>query len=263
MKNIFQSILCRESALRCAFGGCLLRKRHRSGLHRTDGRHLARRRIARHHAEPRHAGCPCLDPLLERRRADLAERPAAAGPRKLCRTDHRAVERRRVCQQARNHTRQGGPFVPVPQRRSERSARTAGVRGQDQMAPLYIRIRSVLGANIDPTYSNVLEVNVQIYRISLVLGTVLDSNWGETSMRLASPEENGIYTGFMASPDGRTGGSARRTTSCGATSARTARPSTPRRTTATGTSGSRNPQDATTRPSIRSKDGGADSTSTI
>ena len=67
----------------------------------------------------------------------------------------------------------------------------------DQMAPLYIRIRSVLGANIDPTYSNVLEVNVQIYRISLVLGTVLDSNWGETSMRLASPEENGIYTGFM------------------------------------------------------------------
>ena len=45
----------------------------------------------------------------------------------------------------------------------------------DRMAPLYIRIRSVLDANIDPAYSNVLEVNVQIYRISGCYYTTLNT----------------------------------------------------------------------------------------
>ena len=38
---------------------------------------------------------------------------------------------------------------------------------------------------------------VQSYKIHLILGTVLDKDWNETAMRLASPEENGIYQGFM------------------------------------------------------------------
>lgn len=67
----------------------------------------------------------------------------------------------------------------------------------DVKAPLYIRIRSVLAANMQPTYSSVLKVMVQSYRIHLILGTVLDKDWNETSMKLASPEENGIYQGFM------------------------------------------------------------------
>lgn len=67
----------------------------------------------------------------------------------------------------------------------------------DEKAPLYIRIRSVLAANIEPSYSSVIEVMVQSYRIHLILGTVLDKDWNETSMTLASPEENGIYQGFM------------------------------------------------------------------
>ena len=67
----------------------------------------------------------------------------------------------------------------------------------EEKAPLYIRIRSVLAANIEPAYSTVIKVMVQSYRIHLTLGTVLDKDWNETSMKLASPEENGIYRGFM------------------------------------------------------------------
>ncbi len=67
----------------------------------------------------------------------------------------------------------------------------------DEKAPLYIRIKSVLGDNIEPTYSSIIKVMVQPYKIHLTLGTVLDSDRNETSMTLASPEENGIYVGFM------------------------------------------------------------------
>lgn len=67
----------------------------------------------------------------------------------------------------------------------------------DQPAPLYIRIRSVLAANLKPRYSDVIKVTVQSYRIRLILGTVLDKDGNETAMTLASPDENGIYTGFM------------------------------------------------------------------
>ncbi len=67
----------------------------------------------------------------------------------------------------------------------------------DEKAPLYIRIRSVLAANAAPSYSSVIQVMVQSYKIHLILGTVLDKDWNETSMTLASPEENGIYQGFM------------------------------------------------------------------
>lgn len=67
----------------------------------------------------------------------------------------------------------------------------------DRMSPLYIRVRSVLGANIAPQYSAVMKVNVQPYRIHLNLATVLDKDRNETAMTLLSPEENGIYSGFM------------------------------------------------------------------
>jgi hypothetical protein len=67
----------------------------------------------------------------------------------------------------------------------------------DVLAPLWIRVKSSLGANMAPTYSNVLKVAVQPYRIHLNLGRVLDKDQNETSMQLASPTENGIYRGFM------------------------------------------------------------------
>lgn len=64
-------------------------------------------------------------------------------------------------------------------------------------APLWIRVRSSLAANLEPDYSNTLRLDVQSYRISLTLAKVLDASKGETGMTLASPEENGIYCGFM------------------------------------------------------------------
>ncbi len=67
----------------------------------------------------------------------------------------------------------------------------------DVKAPLYIRIKSSLAANMNPSYSSVIKVMVQTYRIHLILATVLDKDWNETAMTLASPEENGIYQGFM------------------------------------------------------------------
>lgn len=67
----------------------------------------------------------------------------------------------------------------------------------EKKAPLYIRIRSVLAANTEISYSSVLKAMVQSYKIHLNLGTVLDKDWNETNMLLASPEENGIYHGFM------------------------------------------------------------------
>lgn len=67
----------------------------------------------------------------------------------------------------------------------------------EEKAPLYIRIRSVLASNTVPSYSSIIKVMVQSYRIHLVLGTVLDKDWNETDTQLASPEENGIYQGFM------------------------------------------------------------------
>lgn len=67
----------------------------------------------------------------------------------------------------------------------------------DEKAPLFVRIKSVLAANLEPSYSSTLKVMVQPYRIRLILGTVLDKDWNETAMKLASPDENGIYQGFM------------------------------------------------------------------
>ena len=59
--------------------------------------------------------------------------------------------------------------------------------------PLYIRIKSQLGSNIAPTYSNVLKLNVTPYVIDMSVGFILDSNQSETGATLASPASDGIY----------------------------------------------------------------------
>ncbi len=64
-------------------------------------------------------------------------------------------------------------------------------------APLYIRIKSVLGNNLDPTYSNVMTLNVTPYVIDMTVGYYLDSNKGETSKTLYSANSDGIYEGFI------------------------------------------------------------------
>lgn len=67
----------------------------------------------------------------------------------------------------------------------------------DQYAPLYFRIKSQLGANLDAAYSNVCLVNVTPFTIHMNTLAILNSDKSKTLTTLYSPEENGIYTGYM------------------------------------------------------------------
>jgi len=54
--------------------------------------------------------------------------------------------------------------------------------------PLYFRIKSVTGANMDGPYSEVATVNVTSYLIDMSVGTILDAAKAETGRILVSPE---------------------------------------------------------------------------
>lgn len=64
-------------------------------------------------------------------------------------------------------------------------------------ATVYVRVKSSLGANIEPKYSNVLTISVTPYLIDLTVGYYLDEGQNETGIILSSPEANGIYSGFV------------------------------------------------------------------
>ncbi len=63
-------------------------------------------------------------------------------------------------------------------------------------SPLHIRVKSVLGENVEPKYSNVLVVNVTPYVIDMRFGLCLTKDKEETGMKLYSAESNGVYVGF-------------------------------------------------------------------
>lgn len=63
--------------------------------------------------------------------------------------------------------------------------------------PLYIRIKSTLGANIDPSYSNVLALNVTPYYVDKSFAYYLNSSHEDTGKTLASPYSDGVYYGFI------------------------------------------------------------------
>ena len=67
----------------------------------------------------------------------------------------------------------------------------------EQSVPMYFRIKSQLGANQEPVYSNVCKVNVNSYLIHMNSMAILSSDKSKTLTTLYSPEENGIYTGYM------------------------------------------------------------------
>ncbi len=69
--------------------------------------------------------------------------------------------------------------------------------GGGKASPLYIRVKSVIGENIEADYSNVLVVNVTPYVIDMTVGFCLDKDKAETGITLYSAESNGIYTGFV------------------------------------------------------------------
>jgi len=63
--------------------------------------------------------------------------------------------------------------------------------------PLYFRIRSEIGANVDSKYSNIVQVNVTPYDIGMSIGYILEADQTESPYRLYSPTSNGVYTGFI------------------------------------------------------------------
>ena len=75
-------------------------------------------------------------------------------------------------------------------------AKDLGMTPGDE-APLYFRIKSQMGANLDAAYSNVCQVNVTPYIIHMNSMAILSSDKSKTLTTLYSPLEDGIYTGYM------------------------------------------------------------------
>ena len=67
----------------------------------------------------------------------------------------------------------------------------------DVSAPVYFRIKSQMGANLDAAFSNVCQVNVTPYLIDMSYINILNSNKDAVLTYLYSPEKNGFYTGYI------------------------------------------------------------------
>ena len=66
-----------------------------------------------------------------------------------------------------------------------------------QSAPLYFRIKSLMGNNLDAAYSNVCQVNVTPYIIHMDKMTIWNADKNKELTYLYSPNEDGIYAGYM------------------------------------------------------------------
>lgn len=62
---------------------------------------------------------------------------------------------------------------------------------------LYFRLKASIGDNMEPKFSRTLTVKVTPYTLSMKELHVLKEDKSSTIATLYSPEENGIYTGFM------------------------------------------------------------------
>ena len=67
----------------------------------------------------------------------------------------------------------------------------------DVASTLYIRMRSVLANNLDPQYSNIYQIQVTPYSIDMTIGFVLNASRADTGNTLASPNSDGVYSGFL------------------------------------------------------------------
>ena len=68
----------------------------------------------------------------------------------------------------------------------------------EQNAPVYFRVKSQMGANLDAAYSNVCQVNVTPYMIHMNKLTLVEKeDKSKVVDYLYSPNEDGIYTGYM------------------------------------------------------------------
>lgn len=64
-------------------------------------------------------------------------------------------------------------------------------------APVYFRIKSQVGANLDAAFSNVCQVNVTPYLIDMSYINILNKDKDAVLTYLYSPDKDGIYTGYM------------------------------------------------------------------
>ena len=67
----------------------------------------------------------------------------------------------------------------------------------DESSPLYFRIKSQMGANLDAAYSNVCQVKVTPYLIDMSYINILNAGKEQVLTYLYSPNSDGIYSGYM------------------------------------------------------------------
>ncbi len=67
----------------------------------------------------------------------------------------------------------------------------------DMPTSVFFSVMNSVGANIDPEFSNVVEVKLTSYLIDMKKASILNTDKADTGLYLYSPEENGIYKGFM------------------------------------------------------------------
>lgn len=67
----------------------------------------------------------------------------------------------------------------------------------DVSSPLYFRIKSLMGSNLDATYSNVCQVKVTPYLIDMSYINILNENKEQVLTKLYSPNSDGVYSGYM------------------------------------------------------------------
>lgn len=64
-------------------------------------------------------------------------------------------------------------------------------------ATVHMRLKSVLGANIPPRYSNVLSFRLTTYTIDLTIGAILDKGQVDTGRTLALTDRPDVFAGFF------------------------------------------------------------------
>lgn len=67
----------------------------------------------------------------------------------------------------------------------------------DVSSPLYFRIKSQMGANLDAAYSNVCQVKVTPYLIDMSYINILNEKKDQVLTKLYSPHSDGVYSGYM------------------------------------------------------------------
>lgn len=67
----------------------------------------------------------------------------------------------------------------------------------DVSSPLYFRIKSLMGANLDAAYSNVCQVKVTPYLIDMSYINILNKGKDQVLTYLYSPNSDGVYSGYM------------------------------------------------------------------